>query len=175
MGDDGSHRLAQRGVLLYASCVHNKSSHRWRRVVYARLHVSPFADETVARSILTPSYARVVRAQRSPSMSSRQLGNAYVDRGKNRESIFFWRFLRLGLLEETSSSERRVGTGCCFSPTQVARVAFRTLFRNQDYILVIPRNLPVTPRLYALRRSRSTPPVIVLFSVLRVAFWTSGE
>ena len=48
-------------------------------------------------------------------------------------------------------------------------------FRNQDYVFVIPRNFRVTPRLYALRRSRSTPLVVVLISVLRVAFRTSGE
>ena len=66
-------------MLLYDSCVYDKSSHRWRRVIYAHLHISPFADDTVARTTMTLSYAYVVRAQRSPSMSSRQLGDAYVD------------------------------------------------------------------------------------------------
>ena len=46
---------------------------------YIPSYMSPRTDETVARTTMTPSYARVVRAQRSPGMSSRQLGDAYVD------------------------------------------------------------------------------------------------
>ena len=47
--------------------------------MYTQLHVSPLLIKLIARTTMTLSYARMVRAQRSPGMSSRQLGDAYVD------------------------------------------------------------------------------------------------
>ena len=77
-------------------------------------------DETVAEL----SWSRVTHvwcelsALPACQVDSLETRTSIDTRFENR--FFFWRFLRLCLLEETSRSKRRVGTGCRFGPTPVA-------------------------------------------------------